>query len=285
MATRSEFEVELQGGLGNQLFILAAGLTAAERFGSNLVLDARSLSRVGEREIAIEPVLSELNRSVRVLKGSRSFGARAIRLARIKTGSSKYFLERLHGYDSRFENLTQNQTLYGYFQSPHYFSTSTSKSLATALEALRLQSSPSSTGRVHLHIRRGDYLSASASKVHGLAGLGFFQRAVKRIRETEPEAQFKVFTDSPEQIPTELLADWDALIEENQAQATPLESLLELASGSGIVMSNSSFSWWAAWLISQRDAKAQIIAPRPWFANGDSASTLLLPDWVTLGNE
>ena len=51
----------------------------------------------------------------------------------------------------------------------------------------------------------------------------------------------------------------------------------------GLIMSNSSFSWWAGWLMRQRDQSARVIAPRPWFATGESAADLLYEDWITIG--
>jgi hypothetical protein len=65
------FNAELQGGLGNQLFILGAGMSAAERFGLPLVLDARSLSSPGERPLAIEPLIAELSTGVSLVKGQK----------------------------------------------------------------------------------------------------------------------------------------------------------------------------------------------------------------------
>jgi hypothetical protein len=48
-------------------------------------------------------------------------------------------------------------------------------------------------------------------------------------------------------------------------------------------MSNSSFSWWAAWLMRQRDPSVRVIAPRPWTADGSSAHDLLYEDWISVG--
>jgi hypothetical protein len=47
-------------------------------------------------------------------------------------------------------------------------------------------------------------------------------------------------------------------------------------------MSNSSYSWWAAWLGSERGNMRHIIAPRPWFEHASIEKDLLLPSWLTL---
>jgi len=60
-----------------------------------------------------------------------------------------------------------------------------------------------------------------------------------------------------------------------------LTSMQQLAAGEHMIMSNSSFSWWAAWMM-DRGTGGYVIAPRPWFGDDTAASDLLLPNWITL---
>ena len=54
---------------------------------------------------------------------------------------------------------------------------------------------------------------------------------------------------------------------------------------SSIVISNSTFSWWAAWIGSQLH-ECNVIAPRPWFATPTAADVNLLPvEWTVLDRE
>ena len=61
----------------------------------------------------------------------------------------------------------------------------------------------------------------------------------------------------------------------------PVVDLAKMAAHQRIIIANSSFSWWAAWMMARRTG-GYIIAPRPWFANDTAASDLLLPTWITL---
>lgn len=275
---------ELQGGLGNQLFILGAGMSTAEKFSCGLELDARSLSNPNERSIAIEPVLELLTNQVALITGVRPLPERIKRLLSIKLKSSKYFIERDFGYDPRFNSISQKQVLSGYFQSPKYLSESVKQRLFYALEQVRIANEVDLSTSIHIHIRRGDYLSTSASSIHGLASMDYFERSIQLVQNELPNATFKVFTDSPELLTQQQLTRWNATLETGQTSQTPLESLIEMGAGAGLIMSNSSFSWWAAWMMAQRNSASPIIAPRPWMANGDSAHELLLPDWITLGS-
>jgi hypothetical protein len=174
--------------------------------------------------------------------------------------------------------------MFGFFQSPLYFTAQVAEQLFTGLEKVRASHDIPLSPSIHVHIRRGDYLTSSASAVHGLATEDYFERAIQRILRQNPHASFKIFTDSPELITNDQLTRWNATLEEGQGTLPPLLSLLEMGSGSGLIMSNSSFSWWAAWLMTQRNTDVPVVAPRPWMANGDSAHTLLLPDWITVGS-
>ena len=64
-----------------------------------------------------------------------------------------------------------------------------------------------------------------------------------------------------------------------------LEDLAGMSASRGIVISNSTFSWWAAWIGTQLH-ECNVVAPRPWFATPSAADDNLLPDgWTVLDRE
>lgn len=51
------------------------------------------------------------------------------------------------------------------------------------------------------------------------------------------------------------------------------EDLAMLSHSAGLVASNSSFSWWAAWL--STPLGSQVVVPSPWFAEASQAEKYL----------
>jgi hypothetical protein len=63
---------------------------------------------------------------------------------------------------------------------------------------------------------------------------------------------------------------------------TELEDLAVLSQASSVVMSNSTFSWWGAY-IAHKERNASIIYPSPWF-NTDKMQPqkLFSDDWLSI---
>ncbi len=60
-------------------------------------------------------------------------------------------------------------------------------------------------------------------------------------------------------------------------------TLKAMAAGTAMIMSNSSFSWWAATLMAhQGSVPPTIIGPRPWTASGTAKADLFEPEWISL---
>lgn len=283
----SELIAELQGGVGNQLFVLAAGLAQAIRLGIPLTLDASQLDAPStqhvQRSLEIQPLLQYINYPIRVTSTPLNRTRQILREVALRIPGNSVYREPHFDYSPGIEAVKSGQSLHGYFQSPLYFTHGADDLMSQALISLAEKYSIPAQDEVFMHVRRGDYLLAKHQGHHGLASIDYFDRAARFIRAVQPGAAFRVFTDSPDQIPTEFLTRWNARIDDNQLEVSPIQALLMLAANNGLIMSNSSFSWWAAWISQSRNPTATFIAPRPWLASGASAHTLLLPTWLTLG--
>lgn len=279
--------VELQGGVGNQLFVLAAGLAQAGRLDVPLRLD---LSRLGantsahvRRDFELAPVVDALEYQIEVAPAPRFALPLAARNVLNRIPNARRFREPSLDYSPSIEHVSPGTALTGYFQSPAYFTHGADTLMQQALERVAADNAIAPSSEVFMHIRRGDYLIAKHQNHHGLASLEYFDRAAELVRTRQPEAGFRVFTDSPEQIAPSFLNRWGATLDTQQLGLTPLQALLSLAANDGLIMSNSSFSWWAAWLSERRNPGAVFIAPRPWLASGASGHTLLPSHWITFG--
>jgi hypothetical protein len=280
------------GGLGNQLFGLAAAWAQAERLGCPLYMDTSYYELPGANWSAR---LSDLDHpAIDVTASSPWRGTSMVDqqpglFGAVNTpgGPLLLFTEAGFGYDPRIESVIPGTTIAGYFQSPKYFE-SISDKLQTLLSSARLLPHEQAyldaverEPRTSMHVRRGDYLKAKTNEVHGLAEPAYFARAMALYSRLHPEARYRMYTDSPE-LASEVTARGPVELAPPDGELRPIAGMLAMAAADGIIISNSSYSWWAGWLISSRDPQATVIAPRPWFRSGESASDLLRPHWPTL---
>lgn len=276
MSNQDSITAKLSGGLGNQLFIFAAGLSASTRLNVPLIIDKSNYSKPGESrkyelgfledlasEVVDFPVENLINRAFK------------------RVFDNKIFREQNPiKYDPGFESVTPGTTLEGYFQSYKYFENVKDQILERLQTRNKSQNSENSIG---IHLRRGDYLQASTAQFHGITSAKYAFNALKLINKIVGDFPVAVYSDDLDLAQKELAEFKTSHFEYiDQTNLTDLESLLQMAQSSHFIMSNSSFSWWAAFIMSSRDAGSTVIAPRPWFADDSSASDLLLPQWLSL---
>lgn len=120
-------------------------------------------------------------------------------------------------------------------------------------------------GRVAVHVRRGDYLQFP--QVFHTQGVDYYEQARKEF----PGCEFLAFSDDPEWAKENL--PWADVIEGNP----PIVDMALMASCDGIIMANSSFSWWAAWL-----GNKKVVAPSKWFTCSHDTRDLIPDRWIKI---
>ena len=264
--------VELQGGLGNQLFGWAAGFALSKKLSLNLSLNSSKLIargyELGEFTLSEGILLSNIRK-----KRFRGIGF-----------NEDCFEEDSFQYDSRFERILKPKTLKGYFQSWKYFDAYGNEIKSKLI--LKKESDTLSTLSDELkkyqvlgvHIRRGDYVGLE--NYHGLTSSSYFKNAVQIIQKLSGFEKIMVFSDQID-IAKEVFPGADYYISSQDLRSSP-ETLILMSRCNSLIGSNSSFSWWAAYISSSNSAVR--IFPRPWFTNASIDSRdLLPPNWLTLG--
>jgi Glycosyl transferase family 11 len=266
----------LKGRLGNQMFQCAAGLGLAARHGTELVLDTSWMEqfRRGGGEVRYE--LDIFDMGVRVCP--------VWEVARVPNPRrAVYLLQRLRPSRRRFVHIVEEDTstnafqpaavaapdntyLLGYWQFEDYFAdqaehvrrafTFPEMSVDSERLAEEIRASPA----VSIHVRRGDY---TRHELLGFLDEAYYARAVETIARTAGEIYLFVFSDDPDWCrenlrfhhPTTIVAR--PLCEERAWEDMSLISLCRHN-----VVSNSTFSWWGAWL--NPSPSKLVVAPERW---------------------
>jgi hypothetical protein len=291
--SKKRVTVFLFGGLGNQLFQYFAGLAVAEATGAKLYLKpfGRTSAQGGNGEIGInafnlEPAFIPSRLPIHI---QERILPRLINLVRHMTlrnfawRRATLFTDNINLDDTDLV-AQQHIQLVGYFQDSKYIDF-----LATHGKKIELfLKNPSDWFRefqarariekpIIVHLRRGDYLNYADTL--GVLDFQYFLNALKLIPQfTDPQTEFWIFSNSLSDardfaIFAELPEARTEIIQPPK-NSPDAESMLLMCLGSALVISNSTYSWWGAYLSGEN---SQIIAPKKWFKS--------LNDPVILNND
>lgn len=140
--------------------------------------------------------------------------------------------------------------------------------------------SDASSEVIGVHVRLGDYVSDPlATAMMGRTGPSYYADAVADLRSELGDLPVRVFTDSPDLV-ADVLAGVPGPLDVAPF-ADPWSGLRALSSCAALVLSNSTFSWWAAFVATVLDDRTvPVVMPEPWYAEPSPADDLLwVPGW------
>jgi glycosyltransferase involved in cell wall biosynthesis len=297
------------GGLGNQLFQVAAGLSVSRN--SNFYLDySHGPAKKNQIDLTHDFYLPErilvskrlelgilrmkvFNLCIRfsAASGNRRRNRKSTEILRKSlegllrfVGPGGWKINLGTGFDPEVA-LCQKQYMLGYFQTFHYFSDAQVQNL---LQRIRLKN-PSTTfmkdqselkdkNSLIVHVRLGDYLRESR---FGQLSPEYFHAVIQAAWNTGGFNQICLFSDEPILAVKFLPPELQHMIWTPNINLTSAAETFELMRhGKGYVLSNSSFSWWAAALA--YEGSPLVIAPKPWFEDEIDPIDLIPEDWVTV---
>jgi hypothetical protein len=288
--------LNLLGGLGNQLFQYACGWALAQEHGRALVLDAGSFDQYKLRPF----LLDRLKITARRATGPEldAWGLQAGRFARIRRRLFGTAIAAVHEPAYTWGPLALPASgdvwLNGYWQSERYFAAHKAelkaqfavKAAPNGVNARFLRAIRGAGPKAAaLHVRRGDYVSSGfAARTHGSLGLGYYAAAVARLRAQVKGAKLFVFSDDPAWARANLPFAAQAVLVDANGPAAPEQDLRLMAACRHVVLANSTFSWWGAWLGERPGSR--VLAPQQWFKTKKLDPRDLLPQrWQRVGNE
>lgn len=252
----------LQGGLGNQMFQIAATASLAisnnDTFGFNF--DLCYTPNQGN------PSKKYINNIFQNIKGYKSY----------KFESTYY--EPFFSYNQI--PYSKNLLLNGYFQSEKYF-IENSEHIRKLFKLNPIESVINSIGLdllneefTSVHIRRGDYLNFK--DFHMSCGLDYYNSAIKKINS----GKFIFLSDDIDWVKNNFKSEnyyYSNLTDE-------LDDLTIMTICRNNIISNSSFSWWGAYL--NESPNKIVITPKRWFGTAGPKDTQdIIPNgWVSIDN-
>ena len=289
--------IKPMGGLGNQLFQYAVGRKAAVSHGVPLYADLRHFSDSSLRDYQLGSFSSLITtRQVGLAEDLRNKFVSVIDAARTEASHAReplflgFARERAHRYNSRFFDLPQHVTLRGYFQSWKYL-VGQASDLASEIQKITrptvwFRSQTMVLGDlgpfIGLHIRLGDYLLDSN---FGHLTNHYYESALERLG-FDTNKKVVVFSDEPSRAAAmpfiARLGKNRVVFVDTPAESTPIESLNLMALARDMIISNSTFGWWGAWLGPHHNG-GSVIAPTPWLKLTEfSDDDLIPPTWISL---
>jgi hypothetical protein len=269
--SNGEISIQLIGGLGNQLFQFALGTKLGVE-NNRAVIFLSPKNGIPNRlvELGLEtgfpylPLVKENEIDFKLMKKCNN------RRTQVLNEISFHF--------TPIKISKKHSQLVGYFQSEKYFmeiSVVLRNFLRDKLDIPKL----SNGDAIAIQIRLGDMArNPQFRRVHGLINDDYVLRSLELLKSSYEN--LIVYGDDLELIEKELplLAKSKAKYASRQ---TDLKQFAELASSPNIVISNSTFGWWAAWL-----GEGNVVAPKQWFSafglQDRSTKDLYIENWNVL---
>ena len=287
--------VKLIGGLGNQLFQYAAARRVAYINNVPLRLDTSRFERYPLRKYSLNHfnIAADMASSdeIALLKGGRNIKGILGRYAeRLKPYHKRRVVrERSLNFDPNILKVSGDVYLEGYWGSEKYF-----KDIETTIrEELKIRTEPSAVNTamaerisqvpaVSMHIRRADFISNPRThRFHGVCSLDYYNTAVDKIAQMVEKPHFFVFSDDPQWGQENLKLEYPITFVTHNSADQDYEDLRLMSLCRYHITANSTFSWWGAWLSTNKDKI--VIAPSKWFTGLRSDPKDLFPEgWIRI---
>ena len=285
MKSDKKVAVQLFGGLGNQVFQVVAGMYLAETMRHKTIFKNDLINEFGvsHGEDVSKLLNIDIERSSGNFRSKPLFIKFIMRLEKlgIPFKLSKFtglYISHEVGFDNNLDLVEQDRTVIGYFQTFKYFERLERKpdlSHRPFLEVLyELGVNPEILrNSTSLHIRRGDYVSKKLQ--YGLLSADYYERALLKLPSSDKNA-ILVFSDDPDSA-KRILGSSNFF--ENMIfikGVTSIDSMVIMSQSKNIIVSNSTFSYWAA-MFSTNGTK--VIAPDKWYLGMPDPVDLLPSNW------
>jgi hypothetical protein len=257
-----------KGGLGNQMFQVAAAVIQSREKGGQVVLPLEQPHIHKTQGVSYEEtVFKEFPLRMNCLVDDAAIQALCIHKFQKYPGEP--------GFEAwNVLETSSNLLLHGYFQ--YYPPIGRHEEFIRSLYLKGLEDYLAGTNDptcIGIHVRRGDYVKFA--DIHYLQDESYYKAALDQIAKP-PNVHYKLFSDDldwcKQQPIFQTLPNLEYIDEPNEIKTLALMTQCH----GGFVCANSTFSWWGAFL-GAHVVRAPVVVPKAWMK--DFSGDLFPPEW------
>lgn len=284
--------VNVFGGLGNQMFQYALTRALEERFHEPVFVDTHYYNDYSrhngleiERLFPIKLHVAQKSDIQKLAFYSPNYKIHRI-LKRLRIKKRSTILEVL-SKPFHQDVFREGSTYYdGYWQDSRYFTNIESTLLDCFKFKLPLDAKNQAladklrtSDSVGIHVRRGDYLKKA--RYLGICDVEYYAEAIRKVAAYYSNPHFYIFSNDIAWCQDNLIGllpkEGYTIVDWNRGNNSYVDMQLMTCCKS-LIIANSSFSWWAAYLNRNND---MIIAPKTWF-NTTTPLQIQLKNWTLI---
>lgn len=277
------------GGLGNQLFQYAFCKFLKSK-GFDASLDGTSYLSTGIANDYLDVICSDINVKKGVKNSNngtdKSYTHKLIRFV------ARIFYNSKIIYETKFldhKNTENRDIFYGYWQENKYLQNIDLK-INLNPRSINKKYIINSENDLAIHIRLGDYLKKKNQSIYARLGKEYYSEAIEYFVVNRNISRIFLFSNTPslaKEMIEHILIDMKAtnmeLILVNDEEIDDFEEMYLMSLANNIIIANSTFSFWAAYLGSK---EKHVVAPVNWYYNAQvneqKASLIVQENWIYL---
>lgn len=260
--------VELRGGLGNQLFCYSFGYAMAKKNNAQLLIDSSMNDSGIQRNLEIQKFKIQYLKRITIKYTKNRFlrliGYNYIR-RKLHIGLlTKTYLDEECYLPLKKIEVTRSTYFRGYWQNYRFFD-AYRKDIQGMMEFNyeasagfnRWMNEIKECNSISIHVRRGDYVTLGWQ-----LNEQYYIKAINMITLNDMDAKFYVFSDDLnycKKLISKYYKNINVEYVEYESDNRTVEDLILMSHCKQMILANSSYSWWAAYL--NKNSNPRIICP------------------------
>lgn len=190
--------------------------------------------------------------------------------------------ENAWNYNGEYDNLKGSYYIKGWFQRPFFVQDIRETLIREIRPTNKIKINKSLSGilnasnTVAVHIRKGDYKISA----HSYLPLQYYKKAMEYTDGHISGVQYLFFSTDMEWVKEGLGEKQNFYYINDFGCFEDFEELMIMSRCANNIISNSTFSWWAAWL--NPNPNKMVLAPNGWSGSKKVSDIMVLKDWIRI---